>query len=107
MRNVRQERKKMKKAIGVTIGVLVVVALALAITPTTRDEIHWQWASHKDVTASYVRSQSPPFDFFWTDGVLSGDGDIGVTGNGLRRTREALGPTTGRRRTPVLADRTP
>lgn len=43
----------MKKAIGVTIGVLVVAALALAIMPTTRDEIHWQWASHKDETASY------------------------------------------------------
>lgn len=44
----------MKKAIGVTIGVLVVAALALAIIPTTRDEIHWQWASHKDETASYA-----------------------------------------------------
>ena len=43
----------MKKAIGVTIGVVVVAALALAIIPTTRDEIHWQWASHKDETASY------------------------------------------------------
>jgi hypothetical protein len=43
----------MKKAIGVTIGVIVVAALALAIIPTTRDEIHWQWASHKDETTSY------------------------------------------------------
>lgn len=43
----------MKKAIGVTIGILVVAALALAIIPTTRDEIHWQWASHKDETTSY------------------------------------------------------
>jgi hypothetical protein len=36
-----------------TLGVLVVVALALAIIPSTRDEIHWRWASHKDETASY------------------------------------------------------
>ena len=43
----------MKKAIGTTIGVIVVAALALAIIPSTRDEIHWQWASHKDETASY------------------------------------------------------
>lgn len=43
----------MKKTIGVTIGVLVVVALALVIIPTTRDEIHWYWASLKDGTASY------------------------------------------------------
>ncbi len=43
----------MTKAIGVTIGVIVVAALALAIIPTTRDEIHWQWASRKDETASY------------------------------------------------------
>ena len=43
----------MKKTIGVTIGLLVAVALALAIIPTTRDEFHWRWASHKDETASY------------------------------------------------------
>jgi hypothetical protein len=43
----------MKKAIGRTIAVLVVAALALAIIPTTRDEIHWRWASHQDDTASY------------------------------------------------------
>jgi hypothetical protein len=43
----------MKKAISATVGVLVVVALALAIIPTTRDDIHWHWASHKDATASY------------------------------------------------------
>ncbi len=43
----------MKKTIGVAIGVLVVAALGLAIIPTTRDEIHWRWASHKNETASY------------------------------------------------------
>ncbi|MBE9572728.1 MAG: hypothetical protein IMF11_19045 [Proteobacteria bacterium] len=43
----------MKKSIGITVGVLVVAALALAIIPTTRDEIHWRWASNKDETASY------------------------------------------------------
>ena len=43
----------MKKTIVVTLGVLVGVPLALAIIPTTRDEIHWHWASHKDETASY------------------------------------------------------
>jgi hypothetical protein len=43
----------MKKAIRVTIGALVVAALAVAIIPTTRDEIHWHWASHKDDTVSY------------------------------------------------------
>jgi len=43
----------MKKTIGVIIGLLVVTALALAIIPTTRDALHWQWASHKDYTGSY------------------------------------------------------
>jgi hypothetical protein len=43
----------MKTMIVATLGVLVVAALALAIIPTTRDEIHWRWASHKDETASY------------------------------------------------------
>lgn len=43
----------MKKTIVATLSVLVVVALALAIIPTTRDEIYWRWASHKDVTTSY------------------------------------------------------
>src|SRR6185503_12479982 len=43
----------MKKTIVVTFGVLVVAALALAIIPTTRDEIHWRWASYTDATASY------------------------------------------------------
>lgn len=43
----------MKKTIVAAIGVFAVVALALAIIPTTRDEIHWRWASHKDETASY------------------------------------------------------
>ena len=43
----------MKKTIIATLSVLVVVALALAIIPTTRDEIYWRWASHKDVTTSY------------------------------------------------------
>lgn len=43
----------MKKIIVATLGVLVVVGAALAIIPTTRDEIHWLWASHKDGTTSY------------------------------------------------------
>jgi hypothetical protein len=43
----------MKKALSVTIGMLSVLVLALAIIPTTRDEFHWRWASHKDETASY------------------------------------------------------
>ena len=43
----------MKKAIGLAIGVTILAALVLAIIPTTRDEIHWQWASHKDEAASY------------------------------------------------------
>lgn len=43
----------MKKIIGATLGVLVVVAPALAIIPTTRDEIHWRWASLKDEPADY------------------------------------------------------
>jgi hypothetical protein len=43
----------MKKTILAILIVLVVVALALAINPTTRDEIHWRWASHKDVMPSY------------------------------------------------------
>jgi hypothetical protein len=44
----------MKKRISVTIGILVVATLALAIIPATREEIHWQWASHEDETASYA-----------------------------------------------------
>jgi len=43
----------MKKPIVAAIGVLVLVALALAIIPTTRDEIHWRWASHKDEMITY------------------------------------------------------
>jgi len=43
----------MKKTVVATLGVLVVVALALAIIPIARDEIHWRWASHKDETASF------------------------------------------------------
>lgn len=43
----------MKKAIIATLGVLVVVALALLANPTTRDEIHWLWTTHKEETASY------------------------------------------------------
>ena len=43
----------MKKTIVVTLGVFVLVALALAIIPTTRDEIHWRWASHQDESTSY------------------------------------------------------
>ncbi len=43
----------MKKTICATIGVIVLVAFQVAINPTARDEIHWRWASQKDVTASY------------------------------------------------------
>jgi hypothetical protein len=43
----------MKKAIVVTVGLLIVAALALAIIPATRDEIHWLRVSHKNETASY------------------------------------------------------
>ncbi len=43
----------MKKAIGVAIGVIILAALVLAMIPTIQDEIHWQWASHKDEVASY------------------------------------------------------
>ncbi len=59
----------MKKAIGVTISMIVVGVLALAIVPTTRDEIHWQWVSHKDETAgyeSYVKT--------WPDGRHTSEG---------------------------------
>ena len=42
------------KAIGAAFSVVVVV-IALAIIPATRDEIHWLWASHKGDTASYER----------------------------------------------------
>ena len=38
----------MKKSIGVILGILIVAAALLAIIPSTRDEIHWQWASHTD-----------------------------------------------------------
>ena len=43
----------MKKVIGVVIALLAAAALALLVIPTTRDEIHWQWASHKDKMAGY------------------------------------------------------
>ncbi len=43
----------MKKALVVTISMLVVLALALAIIPTTRDQLYWYWASHTDETARY------------------------------------------------------
>ena len=43
----------MKKAIGAAVGVVAVAALALVIIPSTRDEIHWRWVSHRDETASY------------------------------------------------------
>jgi len=35
------------------IGLLLVVFLALTAIPDTRDEFHWQWASHRDETTSY------------------------------------------------------
>ncbi|HPC94549.1 MAG TPA: hypothetical protein PLU87_06385 [Sedimentisphaerales bacterium] len=43
----------MKRTIGIGLGVLAVVAPALAIIPTTRDEIHWRWAAHRDRAAGY------------------------------------------------------
>jgi len=43
----------MVKKLGAAIGVLAVAAIALAIIPATRDEIHWRWVSYKDETASY------------------------------------------------------
>ena len=49
----------MRNTIVVTLGVLLLIALALAIIPTTRDEVHWRWASHRDDSAScgsYVRT---------------------------------------------------
>ncbi len=43
----------MKRTIGITFGLLAVVAPALAILPTTRDEIHWRWAARQDQAAGY------------------------------------------------------
>jgi hypothetical protein len=43
----------MKKTLVATIVVLCIVALGLAILPTTRDEIHWLRASRSDETTSY------------------------------------------------------
>lgn len=43
----------MKKTIGVAAGGIILVVIALAMIPTIRDEIHWQWASHKNETTSY------------------------------------------------------
>jgi len=48
-----ESNSKMMKAIGVTLGVLVVAGLVLAIVPTSRDEVHWRWATHYDKTESY------------------------------------------------------
>ena len=42
-----------EKRISIDICVIVGLALALALIPASREEIHWQWASHKDETASY------------------------------------------------------
>jgi len=43
----------MKKTIIAALGVLVAIALALAIIPASRDEIHWRWVSHKDEITGY------------------------------------------------------
>lgn len=43
----------MKKTIGIVFCLVAVAAIALAIIPTTRDGIHWFWASYRDTTASY------------------------------------------------------
>ncbi len=53
----------MKRTIGISLAVLAVVAPALAIIPTTRDEIHWRWAAHRDRATGY-RSYAET----WPDG---------------------------------------
>ena len=45
-------QQDMKKTIPVILLVLS-IALAIAIIPTTRDEIHWRWASFKNSTGNY------------------------------------------------------
>jgi hypothetical protein len=74
----------MKKAIGVTIGLLVVAALALAIIPTTRDEIHWRWASHKDETASYEA-----YTKTWPDGRHAAEAQLRYDEHGWADARTA------------------
>ena len=43
----------MKKSVLIAFSIFVTLGLALAIIPTTRDEIHWRWASYKDKTGNY------------------------------------------------------
>jgi hypothetical protein len=74
----------MKKTIGAAIGVLVVAALALAIIPTTRDEIHWSWASHKDETASYESYVKT-----WPDGRHAAEAQTRYDGHGWADTQAA------------------
>jgi hypothetical protein len=44
---------KMKRIIFAFLSVLVILAITLAIIPTTRDEIQWRLAAQKDLTTSY------------------------------------------------------
>ena len=74
----------MKKVFTVTIGVLVVAALALAIIPTTRDEIHWRWASHKDETASYESYVKT-----WPEGRHAGEAQMRYDEHGWAEAKAA------------------
>ena len=47
------KEQDMQKTVFTVLSVLVIVGLALATIPATRDEIQWRWASHKDETSSY------------------------------------------------------
>ena len=50
---------RMKITSGVPSALLMLVALATAIFPATRDGIHWQWASLKNNTDSYTYRNHP------------------------------------------------
>jgi hypothetical protein len=43
----------MRKPIVAILVVFVLFSLSLASIPTTRDDIHWRWAAHKNNVASY------------------------------------------------------
>ena len=43
----------MKTTSVVGLGIVAIAGLALALTPTRRDEIHWRWSSYQGETASY------------------------------------------------------
>jgi hypothetical protein len=42
-----------KKTTVILLGTLMLAAMTLALIPTTRDGIHWLWASHLDDAGSY------------------------------------------------------